>query len=167
MGFKLENVPAAAGIILFTPLVLHRYVFANLDFKCRGSRFQIWNLRWEARKQKPHYLDFKLRRSGPQKEIEILKTCRTTGGWGSGGTRRSGAGPNRERRRRFGSPRRRSFFLPPRASKTTVWNSFSKSRTNEIMYEPVQQQSVRLTTCFFAGDDRSSFLTADQCIVIY
>ena len=76
MWFKLRHFPAAAGIILFTPLILHLYVFAYLDFKCRGSRFQIWNLSWEARKQKPHYLDFKLRGSGPQNKNWNLKTCR-------------------------------------------------------------------------------------------
>ena len=41
MGFKLGHFPAAIGIILFTPLILHLYLFASLDFTCRGSRFQI------------------------------------------------------------------------------------------------------------------------------
>ena len=41
MGFKLGHFPAAAGIILFTPLIRHRNLSAYLNFKCRGSRFQI------------------------------------------------------------------------------------------------------------------------------
>ena len=73
MGFKLGHFPAAAGIILFTPLILHLYLFAYLDFKCRGSRFQIWNLSWEARKQKQQYLDFKLRGSGIQAKNKFWK----------------------------------------------------------------------------------------------
>ena len=69
------------------------------------------------------------------------------------------------------SPRKRPTLLLSRASKTTVLNVSSETRTTETVWKPMEGHNERLTTGLSAvypwDQGRSSFLAADQCTDAY
>ena len=83
-----------------------------------------------------------------RKKLSNPKPGHITGGARQGSARRSdGEVRDRTGRREIGSPRRQPSLLPCRASKTVVLNDSSEARTKKILCKPLEEQSVRLTTC--------------------